>query len=371
MLNVVTSHIHAIRIAYPVALSNYHTTRYVSWIKTGNEGVSSPTRIAKRHDLRAPFSSPAPVHLVLLVPHTSSSAPPDLPSSAAPPASFSLFLSVRRVDSRPHPGVIMRWGDGLRRVGVLARKLGMMSLYDSYGAMHPVTVLCVDRCHVTAAMPPLPSDPRCLHRLQVAAGPRRAHDTPKAQRHHYAAAGVEPKQVACEFRVSEVALLPVGTEVTAAHFVTGQLVDVGGTTIGKGFQGTMKRWGFAGGAATHGNSKAHRKPGGIGAGSTVPGRVWPGKKMAGRMGGVGQTVMNLRVFRVDPSRGLIYVRGAVPGYAGGWVRVRDALKGGADRGLGDLGTLPVPTALSVEARGGGGEAEDLPSWSPLPSPVVA
>lgn len=159
----------------------------------------------------------------------------------------------------------MRWGDGLRRVGVLARKLGMMSLYDSYGAMHPITVLCIDRCHVTAAMAPLPSDPRCLHRLQVAAGPRRAHDTPKAQRHHYAAAGVEPKEIASEFRVSEVALLPVGTEVTAAHFVPGQLVDVAGTTIGKGFQGTMKRWGFAGGAASHGNSKAHRKPGGIGA----------------------------------------------------------------------------------------------------------
>lgn len=265
----------------------------------------------------------------------------------------------------------MRWGDGLRRVGVLARKLGMMSLYDSYGAMHPITVLCIDRCHVTAAMAPLPSDPRCLHRLQVAAGPRRAHDTPKAQRHHYAAAGVEPKEIASEFRVSEVALLPVGTEVTAAHFVPGQLVDVAGTTIGKGFQGTMKRWGFAGGAASHGNSKAHRKPGGIGAGSTVPGRVWPGKKMAGRMGGVPRTVMNLRVFRVDPSRGLIYVRGPVPGNAGGWVRVRDALKAGADRGLGDLGALPIPTAMAVDTDGGGGEYEDLPSWAPQPMPPVS
>ncbi|OSX74212.1 hypothetical protein BU14_0300s0009 [Porphyra umbilicalis] len=263
----------------------------------------------------------------------------------------------------------MRWGDGLRRVGVLGRKLGMMSLYDSYGTMHPITVLCIDRCHVTAAMPPLPSDPRCLHRLQVAAGPRRAHDTPKAQRYHYAAAGVEPKEIAAEFRVSEAALLPVGTAVTAAHFVPGQLVDVAGTTIGKGFQGTMKRWNFAGGAASHGNSKAHRKPGGIGAGSTVPGRVWPGKKMAGRMGGAPRTVMNLRVFRVDAARGLVFVRGAVPGNAGGWVRVRDALKGGADRGLGALDGLPVPTA-AVEELLEGEEPEEPTSWSPPPTPMA-
>ncbi|KAI0564070.1 Ribosomal protein L3 [Gracilaria domingensis] len=212
-----------------------------------------------------------------------------------------------------------------RPCGVLARKVGMMSLWDEDGTRHPITVLCVDRCHVISVAPPNPNDHRNRWRIQVGAGPKRPYKTKKAHRYHCAKAGVEPKHRLTEFGVHEMFKLDVGTEIRANHFSVGQLVDVTGTSIGKGTQGVMKRWGFSGAPATHGTSKTHRKGGSIGM-STKPGRVFKGKKMAGRMGNEKVTVQNLMVYRIDCDRNLIYVRGAVPGNSGNWVRVRDAVK---------------------------------------------
>lgn len=212
-----------------------------------------------------------------------------------------------------------------RRTGALARKIGMMNIWDSTGTRHPITVLCIDRCHVTQVKEPQESDRRERWAVQVGAGPKRPFKTNKAQRFHFAKAGVEPKYRAVEFLVEKENTLPVGTELRADFFIPGQFVDVTGASIGKGFQGPMKRWGFKGGSASHGNSKAHRSHGSTGQ-STAPGRTFPGKKMAGRMGGDRVTVQNLRVFRVDSPRNLIFVRGAVPGNSGNWVRVRDAFR---------------------------------------------
>jgi large subunit ribosomal protein L3 len=212
-----------------------------------------------------------------------------------------------------------------RRTGVLARKVGMMNLWDGAGVRHPITVLCIDRCHVIQVKEPQMTDRRERWALQVGAGPKRPYKTNKAARYHFASAGVEPKQALAEFLVEKEAVLPVGTELRADHFMPGQFVDLTGTSIGKGFQGPMKRWGFKGGSASHGNSKAHRSHGSTGQ-STAPGRTFPGKKMAGRMGNDRVTVQSLRVFRVDEPRNLVYVRGAVPGNSGNWVRIRDAVR---------------------------------------------
>lgn len=200
----------------------------------------------------------------------------------------------------------------------------MMNIWDGLGVRHPVTVLCVDRCHVIRLDKPNPNDRNAKWRIQVGAGPKRPYKTPKPQRYHFAKAGVEPKQKVVEFAIHEHFKLPAGTELRASHFTPGQYVDVTGTSIGKGIQGVMKRWGFKGGPASHGCSKAHRKPGSIGM-STKPGRVFKGKKMAGRMGNERTTVRKLLVFRIDAIRNLIYVRGAVPGHSGNWVRVRDSV----------------------------------------------
>jgi large subunit ribosomal protein L3 len=201
----------------------------------------------------------------------------------------------------------------------------MMNIWDSQGTRHPISVMCVDRCHVLQVKEPQFTDRRERWAVQVGAGPKRPYKVNKAARYHFAHAGVEPKQEVCEFHVQKDAIVPVGTELRASHFTPGQFVDVTGTSIGKGFQGPMKRWGFKGGSASHGNSKAHRSHGSTGQ-STAPGRTFPGKKMAGRMGGDRVTAQNLRVIRTDEPRNLIYVRGAVPGNSGNWVRVRDAVK---------------------------------------------
>jgi len=216
-----------------------------------------------------------------------------------------------------------------RAVGALAHKVGMMNIWDGDGVRHPITVLCIDRCHVLQVKPPSDSEKRQRWGVQVGAFPRRPYKTPKPQRYHCAAAGVEPKRMFAEFHVDEVNILPVGTEIRSTHFHVGQFVDVTGTTIGKGTQGVMKRWGFAGGPASHGCSKAHRKAGSIGQ-STAPGRVFKGKKMAGRMGNKRKTVQNLKVMRIDEARNLVFVRGAVPGNSGRPVRVRAAVKKVAD-----------------------------------------
>jgi len=207
------------------------------------------------------------------------------------------------------------------RTGVIAKKLGMTRLFDEAGTHVPVTVLSLDGCQVTAQ--------RTKERdgyvaLQLGAGAKKAKNTTKAERGHFAKGLVEPKRHVAEFRVSEDNLLDVGAEFTADHYLPGQKVDVSALTVGKGFAGAMKRWNFGGMRATHGVSVSHRAHGSTGQ-RQDPGKVFKGKKMAGHMGAERVTTQNLVVVKTDPARGLVMVRGAVPGSKGGWVLVRDAV----------------------------------------------
>ncbi len=209
-----------------------------------------------------------------------------------------------------------------RRTGLLTRKLGMTRFFDGEGAHVPVTVLSLDGCQVTAM--------RTFERngydaVQLGAGVRKPKNTPQPQRGQFGKALVEPKRVLREFRVRPDALLDVGVELQADHFLPGQLVDVKGVSIGKGMAGAMKRWNFGGLRASHGVSVSHRSHGSTGQ-RQDPGKVFKGKKMAGHLGQETVTTQNLQVFRVDVERGLIMVRGSVPGSADGWVEVRDAVK---------------------------------------------
>ena len=208
------------------------------------------------------------------------------------------------------------------RTGVIAKKLGMTRVFADDGAHVPVTVLQLDGCQVVGQ--------RTQERdgyvaLQLGAGTKKAKNTNKAQRETFAKAEVEPKAHVAEFRVAEDALLDVGAELTADHFVVGQKVDVQAPTIGKGFAGAMKRWNFGGLRATHGVSVSHRSHGSTG-NRQDPGRTFPGKKMAGHLGQETVSVQNLTVVRIDSERGLILVKGAVPGHDGTFVKVRDAIK---------------------------------------------
>ena len=208
------------------------------------------------------------------------------------------------------------------RTGVIARKLGMTRLFDEAGTHVPVTVLSLDGCQVTGQRT---KDKDGYVALQLGAGAKKAKNTSKAERGHFAKALVEPKRHVAEFRVSEDNLIEVGAELTADHFVVGQAVDVCGLTIGKGFAGGMKRWNFGGLRATHGVSISHRSIGSTG-GRQDPGKTFKNKKMPGHMGVERVTTLNLRVVQTDVERGLILVEGAVPGAKGGWISVRDAVK---------------------------------------------
>ncbi len=210
----------------------------------------------------------------------------------------------------------------MMRSGVIARKLGMTRVFDDSGRHVPVTVLQLDDCQVV--------DIRTVERdgylaVQLGAGKAKVKNVAKAQRGQFAKAQVEPKKKMVEFRVSEDSVLEVGDQVLASHFVTGQHVDVTGTSVGKGFAGSMKRHNFHGLRASHGVSISHRSHGSTGQ-RQDPGRVFKGKKMAGHLGAERVTVQNLRVVATDDDRGVILVRGAVPGSEGGWVLVRDAVK---------------------------------------------
>ena len=243
------------------------------------------------------------------------------------------------------------------RTGVIAKKLGMTRLFDEAGAHTPVTVLSLEGCQVTAQ--------RTLERdgyvaLQLGAGAKKAKNTSKAERGHFAKALVEPKSHVVEFRVSEDNLIDVGAEFTADHFVPGQKVDVSGLTVGKGFAGAMKRWNFKGLRATHGVSVSHRSHGSTGQ-RQDPGKVFKNKKMAGHMGQDNVTTLNLTVFRVDVERGLILLKGAVPGTEGTFVKIRDAIKHAAPEGVPTPGAIkqaagakaPVDAAPAAEAEAGG------------------
>ncbi len=229
------------------------------------------------------------------------------------------------------------------RCGLIAKKMGMTRVFDADGGHVPVTVLKVDDCQVVAVRT---TEKDGYNAVQLGLGAAKVKNTTKAMRGHFAKAKVEPKRKLAEFRVSEDALLEVGAELSATHFVTGQYVDVAGTSIGKGFAGVMKRHNFKGLRASHGVSISHRSHGSTGH-SQDPGKVFKGKKMAGHMGDERVTVQNLRIVSCDDERGLILVRGAIPGSKGGWVLISDAVKKTADV------ELPFPAAL----RGQGGADE--------------
>ena len=225
------------------------------------------------------------------------------------------------------------------RTGLIARKLGMTRLFDETGSHTPVTVLALDGCQVTAQRT---KDKDGYVALQLGAGAKKAKNTSNGERGHFAKALVEPKRHVVEFRVSEDNLIDVGAEFTADHFVAGQKVDVSGLTVGKGFAGAMKRWNFKGLRATHGVSVSHRSHGSTGQ-RQDPGKVFKGKKMAGHLGQENVTTLNLTVFRVDVERGLILIKGAVPGTEGTFVKIRDAIKKAPPEGL------PTPGAIKQTA----------------------
>jgi large subunit ribosomal protein L3 len=245
------------------------------------------------------------------------------------------------------------------RTGVIAKKLGMTRLFDEAGTHVPVTVLSLEGCQVTAQRTKQKDG---YVALQLGAGAKKAKNTTKAERGHFAKALVEPKRHVAEFRVSEDNLIDVGAEFTADHFLAGQKVDVAGLTVGKGFAGAMKRWNFGGMRATHGVSVSHRAHGSTGQ-RQDPGKVFKGKKMAGHMGQDNVTTLNLTVFRVDVERGLILIKGAVPGTEGTFVKIRDAVKAKAPADLPRPGAVktahaaPSAPETATEAAGTEGAGE--------------
>ena len=208
------------------------------------------------------------------------------------------------------------------RSGVIAQKVGMSRVFTDGGEHIPVTVLRLANCQVLAHRT---DEKNGYTALQLGAGQRKASRLTKSERQSFAVVKVEPKRKLAEFRVSPDNLIEVGAEITADHFIAGQFVDITGTSQGKGFQGPMRRWNFGGLRATHGVSVSHRSHGSTGQ-RQDPGKVFKGKKMAGHMGDERVTTQNLVVVKTDVDRGLVMVRGAVPGSKGGWVLVRDAVK---------------------------------------------
>ena len=208
------------------------------------------------------------------------------------------------------------------RSGVIAKKVGMTRLFMEDGRQVPVTVLQLDKLQVVAQRT---ADKDGYSAVQLGAGTAKAKRTTQAMRGHFAVAKVEPKRKVAEFRVAPENLIKVGEEITADHYFEGQFVDVCGTSIGKGFAGAMKRHNFRGLEMTHGVSISHRSHGSTGQ-CQDPGKVFKGKKMAGHMGAAKVTTQNLQVVRTDSDRGLIMIKGAVPGSKGGWVTIKDAVK---------------------------------------------
>ncbi len=208
------------------------------------------------------------------------------------------------------------------RSGVIAQKVGMTRIFTDAGEHIPVTVLKLEKLQVVAHRT---NDKNGYTAVQLGAGTRKPARLTRSERGTFAVAEVEPKRKLAEFRVSPENMIEVGAEITADHFVPGQFVDVTGTSQGKGFQGAMKRWNFGGLRATHGVSVSHRSHGSTGQ-RQDPGKVFKNKKMAGHMGDERVTTQNLVVVKTDTARGLLMIRGAVPGSKGGWVLVRDAVK---------------------------------------------
>jgi len=208
------------------------------------------------------------------------------------------------------------------RTGLLARKLGMTRIFRDDGTHVPVTVLHLDQVQVVAART---QEKDGYNAVQLGWGKAKVKNVTKANKGHYARAKVEPKKKLREFRVAEDALLEPGALLSAAHFVVGQKVDVCGTSKGKGFAGAMKRWNFGGLEASHGVSISHRSHGSTG-NRQDPGKTFKNKKMAGHLGDKRITTLNVEVAGVDAQKGLLMIKGAVPGAQDGWVLVRDAVK---------------------------------------------
>lgn len=246
------------------------------------------------------------------------------------------------------------------RSGVIAQKLGMTRLFTDEGQHVPVTVLKLDQCQVVAHKT---QDKHGYTAVQLGAGRVKVNNLTKAERGHFAKAHIEPKRRLAEFRVSPDNLIAVGAEITAEHFVPGQYVDVTGISIGKGFAGAMKRWNFAGLRATHGVSISHRSHGSTG-NRQDPGRVFPGKKMAGHLGSERVTTQNIEVVKTDATRGLIMVRGSVPGAKGGWVQLKDAVKRKLPK------EAPVPGAFRL-SEVAAAPATPAPEAAPAAEPAKA
>ncbi|MCR9257352.1 MAG: 50S ribosomal protein L3 [Alphaproteobacteria bacterium] len=236
------------------------------------------------------------------------------------------------------------------RTGLIAQKMGMSRVYTEAGDHVPVTVLKVDNCQVVAVRT---EESNGYSAVQLGVGAAKVKRTTKPMRGHFAKAEVEPKKKLAEFRVTPDAVLEVGKQLSAKHFVAGQFVDVTGTSIGKGFAGAMKRHNFSGLRATHGVSVSHRSHGSTG-NNQDPGKVFKGKKMAGHLGDKRSTTQNLEVVGTDEDAGLIWVKGAVPGSKGGFVLIQDAVK----RKLPD--GVPFPAAF-IEAAVEEAPVEEAPA----------
>lgn len=252
-------------------------------------------------------------------------------------------MSVSKFPSKPiirypYEDKTTGWDLDSTRSGVIAQKLGMTLDWDEWGRMYPLTILKVVNCHVTAVKT---EEKNGYNAVQVCGGEISMKRLNRAKMGFFAAADVPPARTLTEFKVTKNALIPPGTQLCSRHFVAGQKIDVQGTTKGKGFQGVMKRWGFAGGKASHGNSLAHRTVGATGA-RQDPGKVWKGKKMPGRMGGKKATMRALKIFYIRPKLDEFAVVGSVPGGKGGFVRCTDA------RSNDFLQPPPFPTFLPKE-----------------------